>query len=186
MKYAAKRTMLRKSGKTRRRRSMRRMASLPCRAARAADAKQIADADDDVHQPEAGDEAAHERIDRGEGEIGRTAKERIERPEVRPRRDEEEQPCLDAVESEEEGERHAAIVQNESGLGPKPQARRTKNQERRTDVSPDAPSNAHPHCASRRPSASNRSLSELTRCTIGSSLILCLKPNAAAQGESHP
>src|SRR5207237_724989 len=97
-----------------RRRAESRAASAPLSfrlaAARLADPDDVVDADEDVHDAETGDEAAHERIVgvRGDGE--RLLEQRVHRPDARQGNDGEEEARLEAVEREKEGERHARAI----------------------------------------------------------------------------
>src|SRR5262249_49502298 len=96
-------------------RSARRMAILL--APRRVESKDVLDADQDVHHAEAGDEAAHERIAGQHRHGGVRVQQRIHRPHPRPRDDDEEDACFQAVEGKEEGTRQAGIVR-EGGPAP--------------------------------------------------------------------
>ena len=78
--------------------------------ARPHDASDVAHANDQVDDPDAGDEAAHERVvsPKRDGDV--VVEDRIQRPDAGPRDDREENTCLDAVEGEEKRNGHAAIV----------------------------------------------------------------------------
>ena len=70
------------------------------------DAQDVLHPDDEMNDTEAGYESAHERITGKQTDRHVGVQQRIERPQPRPGQDQEEQSCLEAVQREEEGNRH--------------------------------------------------------------------------------
>src|SRR5258708_3930815 len=65
------------------------------------DGDDVFDADDEVHDAESRDESADERVEGQGGQRRAPMPQRAEHPDARPRHHQEEQPCLEAVESKE-------------------------------------------------------------------------------------
>ena len=78
------------------------------RAPLARKSNDVADADDQMHDAESGDEAAHEWIVDPHRHGDRLMKKRIHAPDARPRNDGEEDPCLEAIEGKEKRDGHSA------------------------------------------------------------------------------
>src|SRR3954452_20820421 len=110
------------SGINNRERSSARMGILQRLAAPfAGDGDDVLDADEQVHDSEARDEAAQERIHGQRRQRGIAVPQRADVPYPRPWHDDEEQSRLEAVEGKEEGEGHYRADSNvgHDGGGPK-------------------------------------------------------------------
>ena len=77
------------------------------RPSRLRDAKDVLTGDQQVHDPEPGNESANVRIAREHAQRRGAMQQRIERPHPRPGNNEEKEAGFDAVQGEEERDRHS-------------------------------------------------------------------------------